>query len=109
MTGIIIMPVHVLNQERSKRLMNINPHFTSSVLRIIMSHQGLLQDGRFIRKKPSLYTSEQILEWLRRLKWSQSFTLDELREGKFPTTLQNLAALVRCHAVTFPYENLEMH
>lgn len=74
-----------------------------------MTHQGLLQRGLFIHKKQSVYTPEQVCQWLGCLGWLQAFTLDELGRGRFPTTLKNLAALVRCHAVTFLYENTEMH
>ncbi|KXN87906.1 Arylamine N-acetyltransferase [Leucoagaricus sp. SymC.cos] len=74
-----------------------------------MARPGLLQDGLLIRKIVSLYSPEQVSAWLKSMQWSQSYTAYELAEGKFPTTLRNLAALVRCHAVTFPYENLQMH
>lgn len=74
-----------------------------------MTRRGLLQDGLRIHKKQSVYTPEQVLQWLGRLNWPQSFTSEELSQGRFPTTLKNLAALVRCHAVAFIYENLEMH
>ncbi|KAF9452221.1 MT-A70-domain-containing protein [Macrolepiota fuliginosa MF-IS2] len=58
---------------------------------------GLRELGRldeaYICKKQSVYTPEQISQWLECLKWPQSFTSLDLAEEKFPNTLQNLAAL----------------
>jgi hypothetical protein len=71
--------------------------------------KGTLQDGLWIKNTPSCYNPAQIVAWLSRVGFPQSYTEAEISEGLFPVSLENLDTLVRLQLLTFPFENTAMH
>ncbi|ESK90329.1 arylamine n-acetyltransferase 1 [Moniliophthora roreri MCA 2997] len=69
---------------------------------------GTLAGGSFIKRTTSVYSKDQVVHWLKRIGFPRTIEA-EIREERFPTTLENLELLSRLHLVTFPFENLDMH
>ncbi|KAF9466852.1 hypothetical protein BDZ94DRAFT_1157039 [Collybia nuda] len=67
-------------------------------------NRGVLRDGLFIKSAPSYYSPSQASQWLDCIGFPQKFDV-----ASFPSTLENLAHLVRLHLVAFPFENTAMH
>ncbi|KAJ8085972.1 hypothetical protein PM082_004791 [Marasmius tenuissimus] len=68
----------------------------------------------YIKSAPSVYSTAQVPQWLQAIEYpdansSSDAVESQLREGKFPTTLENLTLLNRLHLLAFPFENLDMH
>ncbi|KAL0062640.1 hypothetical protein AAF712_010477 [Marasmius tenuissimus] len=56
----------------------------------------------YIKSAPSVYSTAQVLQWLQAIEYpdansSSDAVESQLREGKFPTTLENLTLLNRLH------------
>ncbi|KAF8076134.1 arylamine N-acetyltransferase 1 [Lyophyllum atratum] len=71
--------------------------------------RGTLQGGIRIKGSSSLFTPAQITTWLSTIGFPSHFTEDDILEGRFPTTLENLHLVARLYLVAFPYENTMMH
>ena len=66
-----------------------------------------------IKRVPSPFTPEEILEYLAFVQFTPLPTLPSLDAPQdwpdFAPTLANLEALMRRHLLAFPYENTEAH
>ncbi|KAH7332770.1 hypothetical protein B0J17DRAFT_677523 [Rhizoctonia solani] len=66
-----------------------------------------------IKRVPSPFTPEEILEYLAFIKWTPLPALPEPDAAhnwlELQPTLANLERLARAHLLAFPYENTEKH
>ncbi|KAJ7624864.1 hypothetical protein FB45DRAFT_87961 [Roridomyces roridus] len=67
-----------------------------------MQTKGHLRGDLWIKKTPSVYSSQQISQWLAKIQYPGTLT-------SFVPTLGNLALLVRLNQTTFPFEDTPMH
>ncbi|KAJ8085971.1 hypothetical protein PM082_004790 [Marasmius tenuissimus] len=74
-----------------------------------------MASASYIKSAPSVYPTTQILQWLRAIEYPDAISSSDavesqLKEGKFPRTLENLTLLNQLHLLAFPpFENLDMH
>ncbi|KAJ7718202.1 hypothetical protein DFH07DRAFT_761657 [Mycena maculata] len=64
--------------------------------------RGLLRDGLWIKKTPSVYSPAQVSQWLSKIKYPGNIT-------SFEPSSDNLCLLARLSLTTFPFENTPMH
>ncbi|KAG6817219.1 hypothetical protein H0H87_011577 [Tephrocybe sp. NHM501043] len=70
---------------------------------------GTLEGGLMIKPSESFYTTGQITTWLSSIHFPHPVSEDDIANGRFPTTLQNLTLINRLFLVAVPYENTMMH
>ncbi|KAI5120716.1 hypothetical protein M0805_006423 [Coniferiporia weirii] len=71
---------------------------------------GTLRGGALIRKQPSYYTANQAWQYLARIGWVESsHTAQDIAEGRFPASLENLGIIVRRHLLSFSGDSSPMH
>lgn len=79
--------------------------------RALTTHESKIMK---ISHVPSDYTVEQIVAYLRYIKFfADSPPANDVNPTKvleaFEPSLENLARLKHCHLIAFPFENLAMH
>ncbi|KAJ7078294.1 arylamine N-acetyltransferase 1 [Mycena belliarum] len=68
-----------------------------------MTHtRGLLRGGLWIKRASSVYSTDQVAQWLARIKYPGDIS-------SFVPSLDSLCLLARLSLVTFPFENTPMH
>ncbi|KAF9260736.1 arylamine N-acetyltransferase 1 [Marasmius fiardii PR-910] len=68
--------------------------------------KGLLRDGLWIKKIPSVYSDQQVSKWLSRIQYPQA---EQVVPSNFDPDLNKLCVLLQHHIVAFPFENTQMH
>ncbi|EAU86607.2 hypothetical protein CC1G_07803 [Coprinopsis cinerea okayama7 len=68
---------------------------------------GYLSNGLWIKTQPSFYTPAQIARYLDYVKFSSPVSPSDI--GRFQPSLEALEEIMRCHLLTFPWENTAMH
>ncbi|KAL0961268.1 hypothetical protein HGRIS_006231 [Hohenbuehelia grisea] len=84
-------------------------HQPSNALGSETPHKGILRSGALIKKRPSCYSTSQVRRWLQAIGFPGNWTEDDIDNGRFPTTLENLERILLHQLVTFAYENIPMH
>ncbi|KAF7350164.1 Arylamine n-acetyltransferase 1 [Mycena venus] len=64
--------------------------------------RGQLRGGLWIKRKPSVYSRDQVSAWLSKIKYPGN-------ASSFQSSLDNLCLLARLSLTTFPFENTPMH
>ncbi|KAG5725999.1 Arylamine N-acetyltransferase, partial [Termitomyces sp. T112] len=72
-------------------------------------HHGTLTGGLTIKHSSSAYSPRQITHWLSSISFPYPVSDDDIAQGRFPTTLENLTLINRLFLVSVPYENTMMH
>ncbi|KAJ8082156.1 hypothetical protein PM082_008003 [Marasmius tenuissimus] len=68
--------------------------------------KGLLRDGLWIKKVPSVYTADQVSQWLSRIQYPKA---ESINPSQFEANLDNLRMLMQHQISRFPFENTPMH
>lgn len=75
---------------------------------ICEDHPGAkLRGDLWIKRVPSVYTPDQISNWLKRIGFPGAASDDTVTN--FEASLDNLSILLRLHLIAFAFENTPMH
>lgn len=64
--------------------------------------KGQLRGGLWIKKTPSVYSAQQVGQWLTKIQYGGT-------QAAFEPSLDSLSLLMRLNLTTFPFENTPMH
>jgi hypothetical protein len=70
---------------------------------------GTLQDGLWIKQVPSVFSPQQVAEYLSVIEYEPIYDAESVASGKFPVNLDSLTRLTRLHMLAFPFDNSSMH
>ncbi|TFK23882.1 arylamine N-acetyltransferase 1 [Coprinopsis marcescibilis] len=70
---------------------------------------GYLQNQARITQIKSVYTPNQVANYLSAIKFEPTTSEDDIVNARFTTSVENLERIMRNHLLTFPWENTMMH